>query len=116
MKNSYFRYKVHPGDLFRNTEFQKLPDSETETEDFLVWFLKDYSKDNRVAYINALYKLYHDEFQEESEKQKFIEYCELTSSSAIEEEISQQTEQLKKEAFENFYWLIRSGMIEVLEE
>lgn len=49
-------------------------------------------------------------------KEKFIEYCELTSQSAIEKEISQQTEQLKKEAFENFYWLLGNGMIEILEK
>lgn len=68
MKNSYFRYTVHPGDLFRNTKFHKLPDSETETEDFLIWFLKDYAKDSRVAYINDLYKLYYNQFPEESER------------------------------------------------
>jgi hypothetical protein len=40
MPSTYFKFKAHPGDLFRNAEEHELPDPDADLEAFLVWFNK----------------------------------------------------------------------------
>mgnify|MGYP006329666943 FL=1 len=40
--NVYFRYKEHPGDLFRSTELIKLANPDEDLESFLIQFLNNY--------------------------------------------------------------------------
>ena len=72
MKNVIFRYREHPGDLFRNTDRTELPNREEELENFLVQFLNNYQSDSRVVYVDDLFKLLHNEFSDDLEKEKFL--------------------------------------------
>ncbi len=60
MRKIYFKCKTQPGDLLRDTSVVKLPDPETNLEDFLVWFLPDYQSSNDVAYLNDLAKMLYE--------------------------------------------------------
>jgi len=42
MNTISFKYKEHPGDLLRNTDIIRLPNSDDNLEDFFVWFLNNY--------------------------------------------------------------------------
>ncbi len=114
MIKTYFRYKKHPGDFFRNTELRALPNPDENLEDFLIWFLDHYQSDSRIALIDDLSKLIDDEFEDENDKAKFIKSIGLKSESELLAEIESIENELKEEAYQNFYSLVREGKIEVL--
>jgi hypothetical protein len=116
MEKLYFRYKVHPGDFLRNSDVVELPNPNDNLEDFLIWFLRNYQSDNRITYIDDLYKLLHNEFSNESDKADFIKQIGTKSVAEIQEEISLVESELKSEAYENFYHLILSNKIEIIAD
>jgi hypothetical protein len=111
MSTPSFHYTTHPGDLFRNTSVVELPNPETHLEDFLIWFLDCYQTDDRVAYINDLYKLLHNEFRNDEDRIAFMDEIGHLSHSEIQNEIKEVEENLKAEAYENFYCLLRDNKI-----
>lgn len=113
MEKVYFRYKEHPGDLFRNTEIRKLPDPQVDLEGFLIWFLNDYQSDDRIALLDDYYKILNDEF---SVEEVYSRYPETTCQSKddISKEIKGMEKELLKEAYENFYTSIYSSRIEII--
>lgn len=115
MKSIYFKFREHPGDMFRGTLKQKLPEIDKEFEEFLVQFLPCYQRDNEIAYLNDLYKLLYDEYQDEKDKRNFIEYSELREKNEIKNEITKVEENLKIKALENFYYLVMNNKIKVFE-
>lgn len=116
MKKLYFRYKSHPGDFFRNTDILELPNPNDNLEDFLIWFLSNYQSDNRIAYIDDLHKLMHNEFSHEEDKNEFINQVGIKTEKEIQEEISSVEKELKFEAYKNFYHLLLSNKIEIIND
>lgn len=116
MKKTFFRYRVHPGDLLRNTGVVELPNPNNNLEDFLIWFLHNYQSDNRIAYIDDLNKLLHDEFSSEEDRVNFIIQLGNKSDKEIQEQIKLVEDELKVEAYTNFYHLILSNKIEILSD
>lgn len=114
MQKVYFRYKEHPGDFLRDDTIEIMHNPKEDLENFLIWFLPWFQSDQDVAYINDLYKLYYDEFESEEEKNIVLPYCELETKEEIMEEINRKYDQLKKEAFENFYNLVMENKIEII--
>lgn len=112
MKPLHFRYKSHPGDLLRNTDIVPLPDPKENLEDFLVWFLTHYQSDDRIAYLDDLYKLLHNEFSNEEDRLKFVDQRDDTIE--IQDEIDLIEKDLEAEAYENFYHLLRTDRIEIV--
>src|SRR5690625_344046 len=110
----YFQYKNPPGDLFRNTDIIEFPDM--ESEEFLVWFLPNYQGDFNVAFLNDLYKLYYDEFDKEDEKQDFLNHYDFKNKTEIKNEISVVEKELKQNALENFYRLVRNGEVRIIKK
>jgi len=115
MNKIYFKYKEHPGDLFRNTAVAEFPNPDENLEDFLVWFLTNYQSDSRVTYLNNLYKALHNEFTDESERVEFIKYSGKHTKQEIEKEIEITEQELKNESYQNFYSLILRNKIEIIE-
>ncbi|MCX8524919.1 hypothetical protein OF897_13450 [Chryseobacterium formosus] len=117
MKNVFFRFREHPGDLLRGTSTIQLPDPEKDLDTFLVQFLPLYQTDNTVAYLNDLYKLYYDDFQDEEDLLEFIKYIggEKTKDE-LKSEIDNIEKELINEAYENFYRLILENKIEIITD
>ena len=114
MKTTLFRYRNHPGDLLRNTDTIKLPNPEEELEDFLIHFLSHFQSDSRVTYVDDLFKLLYDDFFNETEKLKFLKIIGNKTEKEIKEEINSVQNELKKEAYKNFYNLILNNKIELI--
>lgn len=111
----YFRYLSHPGDLLRNTDIIPLPNPNEDLEEFLIWFLHGFQSDDRIAYMDDLYKLLQNEFTENSEKLKFIERVGEKTQKEAKDEIELIEEELKQESYRNFYHLVLDNKIEIIE-
>lgn len=114
MNTISFKYKQHPGDLLRNADLVQLPNPTENLEDFLVWFLNNYQSDDRVAYLDDLFKLLHNEFDDSTEEEKFIKMIGKKTEKEIEKEIKSVENVLKNEAYKNFYDLILNNKIELI--
>ncbi len=110
MNEISFKYRVHPGDFFRNAEIAKLPDPENDLEGFLIWFLDSYQSDERIAYINDLYKLLEDK----QATPVMLDEKTFYSNAEIQAEIAEVESQLKDEAYRNFYHLLRENKIQII--
>ena len=110
----FFRYKVHPGDLLRNNSVQKLPDPISEQEDFWVWFLPNYQNDETISYLNDLYKIKGDCFQNEQEKRDFETIYGKINQFELDNKIQDIEQQLTFESFRNFYSLVLNGKLDII--
>jgi hypothetical protein len=115
MKKILFKYKEHPGDLFRNTDVIELPNPDNNLEDFLIWFLDNYQSDKRIAHIDDLSKLVENEFLDENEKERFKNFIGNKTQEELLSEIELIENELKAEAFRNFYYLLLSNKIEIVK-
>lgn len=111
---SFFRFYQHPGGFFRNTEKHPIPDPEKDLESFLVNFLRDYQSDDRVAYLDDLYKFCFNEFESEEQQSAFMDQHDIHSLEAAQIEIQNVENRLKSEAYSNFYHLILKSQIEII--
>ncbi|WP_289024288.1 hypothetical protein [uncultured Salegentibacter sp.] len=114
MLTTFFKFKKHPGDFFRNTDIIELPNPDNNLDDFLIWFLDCYQSDERIARVNDLSKLIENEFVDESEKSKFIKEIGEKGNTEILVDIKNIETELKNEAFKNFYKLLLKNEIEVI--
>lgn len=114
MKKIFFKYRVHPGDLLRDAEITELPNPDEQLEDFLIWFLDNYQSDSRIAYINDISKLVDDEFLDENEKQEFEKITGNKTKDELLLEIELVENELKTEAYCNFYNLLLSDKIQII--
>lgn len=112
MSQVLFKYRVHPGDFFRNAEIAKLPNPEHNFEEFLIWFLDNYQSDSRIAYIDDLSKA----IEEENITTILIGDKSFKNKSEIQNEIEVIENELKAEAYENFYRLLRENKIEIITD
>ena len=115
MNNVYFKFKEHPKDFLRNTDIIELPNPHEDLEGFLVQFLKHYQSDERVTCLNDLYKLLGNEFFDEEDKNKFINFVSCKTDQEIKNKIQIIERKLKDEAFENFYNLVQTKQIEFIK-
>lgn len=115
MNSAIFKHKEHLGDFFRNTDVIALPNPQEDLEGFLVQFLKNYQSDARVTYIDDLYKLLNDEFFNDEDKQKFINTTGNKTAKEIKIEIQMIENELKNEAYSNFYNLVLTKQIEIID-
>lgn len=114
MEKLFFRYKVHPGDLLRNSDVVELPNPNDNLEDFLIWFLHKYQSDNRITYLDDLNKLLYDEFSSEEDRSIFIKQLGNKTDIEIQEEADLVENDLIIEAYKNFYHLLLSNKIEIV--
>jgi hypothetical protein len=105
---------MHPGDFFRNSTFTELPNPDKNLEAFLIWFLDNYQSDRRIAYIDDLSKIIDDELFDITVKGWYEENVGEKSKKEILTEIELVENELKAEAFKNFYQLLSSGSIEIV--
>lgn len=110
----FFRYINHPGDFFRNSEIVELPNPDKDLEKFLVWFLTNYQSDDRIAYLEDLYKIKNKEIHSDLEKSRFINEHDLKNDISIKKEIYSIEKKLKHEAYQNFYHLLLNKKIELV--
>ncbi len=115
MKRVYFRYKTHPGDLLRNSNFMELPNPDKNLELFLIWFLDNYQSDKRIAHIDDISKIINDEFIDLDEKSNLKPIRVDKSKEELLIEITLVENELKAEAYKNFYHLLLSQKIEIIE-
>lgn len=115
MSNVQFKYKKHPQDLLRNTDVILLPNPKEDLESILVQFLKHYQSDERIAYIDDLYKYIDNDFSNEEDKLNFIKINGKKNEKEIKDEIQRIEIELKNEAYENFYNLVLTGQIEIIK-
>jgi len=115
MNKTYYRIKKSNLTSSWKTMAHEFPDPVKDAEEFLVQFLPWYETDNQVTYLDDLYKLLFDEFQSESDKINFIEFCNLTEESEIKDEIIRTEKALKIRAYDNFYSLVKNNKIEILD-
>ncbi len=115
MSKVFFRYKIHPGDLLRNTDFTELPNPDKNIEDFLIWFLDNYQSDKRIAHIDDLSKIVNEELEDKAEKGDINAIRSDKSKEELLSEIELIENELKAEAFKNFYHLLLSQKIEIVE-
>ena len=114
MNSINFKYKAHPSDFLRNTGIIMLPNPEEDLESFLIQFLNHYQSDERVTFLDDLYKLIDDEFYSNEDKANFIKIIGNKSEQEIREEILEIENELKNEAYTNFYNLVLTQKIEIL--
>lgn len=114
MDKTYFKYKEHPGDFFRNTNIVELPNPQDNLQDFLVQFLKSYQSDERIAHIDDLHKFLDNDFFHEEDRNNFMKIISNKTEQEIHNKIKNIEAQLKKEAYENFYSLVQSKQIEII--
>lgn len=112
----YFRFREHPGDLFRSTDIIKLPDLDKDQNTFLVQFLPNYQSDQTVAYLNDLYKIFHDEFNDNEDRANILETVGDKTLELVDKEIRTVTQELYNQALRNFYELILNNNIEIINE
>lgn len=115
MNKVLFKFKNHPGDLFRSTDIVELPDPDQDLEGFLVQFLPMYQTDDTVALLNDLYKISDDNLFDNQKEIKFIEQLGFMTKEEVESEIPKIESQLKMEAYKHFYGLIYSNEIEIIQ-
>ncbi|MCI3936655.1 hypothetical protein MQX03_05560 [Chryseobacterium aahli] len=115
MTKIYFKFNEHPGDFLRNTDVIELPNPKGDLENFLVQFLKHYQSDEKVTYLDDLYKLLDNDFFEETDKNKFINFIGNKTESEIKNEIKLVENELINEAYQNFYNLIQTNKIQIIE-
>ena len=115
MNTLSFKYKEHPGDFFRNTDVISLPNPKDDLEIFLVQFLKNYQSDERVTYLDDLYKLLDDDFFKDEDKQEFIKTIGNKTEKEIAAEIQVIENELINEAYSNFYDLVLAKQIEIID-
>ena len=115
MNKVNFKYKEHLGDFFRDTSTLTLPNPSKDLESFLVQFLKHYQSDERLAYIDDLHKFLNKDFSTEEDKNDFIKIIGNKTEQEIKDEIQRIEIKLKNEAFENFYNLVLTEQIEIIE-
>ena len=109
-----YKYEQHPGDFFRNTNVVQLPNPNDNPEEFLISFLKNYQSDNRVAYLDDLVKLLHNEFDNEIDKEAFVKIIGNKTEKEIKKELKSVENELKNEAYKNFYNLIINNKIKII--
>lgn len=115
MREVFFRYNEHPGDLLRDTSITVLPDPNHNLEDFLVQFLRHYQSDERVAFLNDLYKVIEGELCSDEEEFNNLSIEGYSSDKEVKEEILVIENELKQEAYKNFYHLVFSRKIELID-
>ncbi len=108
----FFKYKNHPGDLFRDTSIQSLPDFEKDKESFWIWFLPNYSTSKTVSYLNDLYKWVED-IHDGFVNSKFERQFGRMTLDEINEQIKCTEDRLDLESLMNFYKLINHQEIEL---
>ena len=113
MPNTYFKFKAHPGDLLRNAEEHELPDPDADLEAFLVWFLDDYQKDSRLAYIDDLAKRLDGVYNAGFEMEHLGLRVDKASKLELELEIAAVEKTLKAEAYSNVYRLLLEHKLEI---
>lgn len=114
MNSITFKFKEHPGDFLRGTDEVQLPNPDKNLEDFLVYFLNNYQSDDRIAYLDDLYKLIRNEFFNDIQKEEFVKMIGFTIEKEIKDEIYSVETILRKEAYKNFYNLILDNKIELI--
>ncbi len=110
----YFKYKEHPCDFFRNTDVTELPNPQEDLESFLVQFLPSYQSDERIAFLDDMYKLKDDDFFDEKDKIEFINQIGNKSKDELRTEIQLIEQDLKHSAFKYFYSLVQQNKIEII--
>ncbi len=115
MNKVYFKYTEHPGDFFRNTDVVILPNPQEDMENFLIQFLKNYQSDERVTYVDDLYKLLDDDFFNEEDKNNFVKIIGKKSELEIKTAIQHMEMELRNEAYKNFYNLVRTKQIQIID-
>jgi len=114
MENIYFKFHEHPGDLLRSDLPHRLPNPKDDLDDFLVQFLPNFQSNETVTYLDDLYKLLDNDFYDENDKLEFIELIGNKTSREIKEEIYSIQNELTLKAYENFYHLILTNKIEII--
>jgi len=114
---THFRYKKHPGDLFRNTSVRLLPHPYKNQEDFWVWFHPSYHRSEDISDLGDLYKQLHEtSYQENTTAASKNEQCHREASKErLFEEIKSLEQKIYQDCFENFYLLIIEGRIELID-
>lgn len=115
MSEINFKFNNHPGDFFRSCSIIQLPDPEKDTQNFLIQFLKNYQSDDRVAFIEDLYKLLDNDFYDEQERNKLIEFIGPKNDDEIMAVIKLKEKELINDAYKNFYHLIRTKQIQIIK-
>jgi hypothetical protein len=114
MCNKSIRFKMHPRDFFRDTHPVELPDPEVDLERFLVLFLDDYSRDDRIAQLDDLSKLLYGELPSMEAEDEIKTRFAFTGHDEIAQEIQRLEANLTMEAYVNYYRWVRTGRLEVL--
>ena len=109
----FFKYNTHPGDLFRSADILQLPNPDDNQEEFLVQFLDNYQSDQRVAYINDLFKSLDDEFANDFEKEQYTKLIGNKTPEKLKSELKSLQNDLTNEAYKNFYNLLLNNKIEL---
>lgn len=112
MKTIRFRFKNHPGDLFRNDSVQVLPDFHTDKENFWIWFHPNYSGSETVAYLNDLNKWVED-IGDGVENPEFEKWYGKMDLEEIMEKIGSVEKQLDLESLEGCYGMIGGQKIRI---
>ena len=68
---------------------------------------------SRVTYVDDLYKLLHNEFSNEEDRMELLQQVGTKTEMEIQGEIKLVEEELKMEAYKNFYQLLLSNKIEL---
>jgi len=110
----YFRFREHPGYLFRDTDLLELPDPDKDQDSFLVQFLPNYQSSQTVAYLNDLYKL--RDYDSDEDRANIIDRVGDLTSEEVENEIDSVTQVLYFDALINFYDLVLNNKIEIVNE
>ena len=113
----HFRFKNHPGDLFRDASIQPLPNPEDEQETFWIWFHPCFQISDDVSELNDLYKILHDEEFDEDFKtdNSWYGYYTGMSKEEIQGAIAEYEQEITRDCLENFYRLVRNGEVEIVE-
>lgn len=113
---THFRYKKHPGDLFRNTSIQLLPHPYKNQSDFWVWFHPSYHRSEDIADLSELYKQLHDFSGKEGTTKANQELCYTgISKERLAKDIKLLEHKIYQDCFENFYLLVIEGHIELID-
>lgn len=108
-----FKFKHHPGDLFRNDSVQVLPDIYKDKEKFWVWFHPNFSGSETVAYLNDLYK-WVESIGDGLDNFEFENWYGKMSLEEIIKEIELVERRLDLESLEGFYRVLKRGEINII--
>ena len=111
-----FRFKIHPGDLFRDTSIQEMPDPYNDQEQFWVWFHPRFQSSQDIYELNNLYKLLHDEEFDEDfiEDNDWYDHYSSLDEKKLKSEIQKLETEITADCYENFYRLVRDELIEII--